>query len=201
MITTDRLHALAMDDVSLITNGIAVPLDAQVGPAGVDTLLRRSHFLGQVCFESGFFGRLTENLYYTSPERIAAVWPKLKPRAESLTRNPQALGNAAYAHVNGNGDEASGDGWLFRGRGLIQLTGRANYAKFATSAMPLTTSPQLAEVATNAVAIALAYWNAAHCNEAADRDSVADVTSKINPAKVGLAERTLLTNRAKTIFI
>lgn len=76
-----------------------------------------------------------ENLSYTA-KRIGEVWPRLKPRAAELARNPEKLANAAYAGRIGNGNEASGDGWRFRGRGMVQLTGRANYRKFGIEAAP-----------------------------------------------------------------
>ena len=95
---------------------------------GVVGVLRVSHFLGQTCHESQGFTRLEENLNYLSADRIAKVWPRLAARAASLVGDKKALASAAYAAKNGNGDEASGDGWRYRGRGLIQLTGRANYA-------------------------------------------------------------------------
>lgn len=202
MFSHDRLHALALTDVPTISALLAAPFE-ELLPHSVDTVNRRAHFLAQVCFESGYFGRLVENLYYTHASRIAAVWPRLSPRADSLVRNPEALGNAAYANHLGNGNEASGDGYKYRGRGLIQLTGRSNYAHHGSLAnIDILNHPDLAADPHNAVVLALAYWNANHCNDDADRDDVAAVTKKINgPAMLGLAERRTLTNRAKGIFV
>jgi putative chitinase len=76
-----------------------------------------------------------ENMSY-SAARIAQVWPRLAGRAAELAGQPTKLANAAYANRNGNGDEASGDGWTFRGAGLVQLTGRENYRKFGVENIP-----------------------------------------------------------------
>lgn len=201
MIDAARLHQLALEDKIAITTAIAGPLETHVAASTINNLLRRVHFLAQICYESEFFTRLEEDLFYSNPARIAAVWPKLASRAESLIRNPQALANAAYAGEMGNGDEASGDGYLFRGRGLIQITGRWSYSHYSAKIdADLVSNPELAASPDIAVRLAIAYWEGVGCDEAADRDSISDVTVKINPAREGLSERTFLTNRGKTIF-
>ena len=103
-----------------------------------------AHFLGQVAHETQNFKRYEENLYYTTPERIVEVFkydfdenknrvidPLELAHAKFLTRNPEALANFVYQNQNGNGDESTGDGYRFRGRGAIQLTGRDNYQQFS----------------------------------------------------------------------
>lgn len=85
--------------------------------------------------ESGLDYARQENMNY-SAARIAQVWPRLAPRAQELAGQPKRLANAAYANRNGNGNEASGDGWRFRGQGFVQLTGRANYRTFGIEATP-----------------------------------------------------------------
>jgi putative chitinase len=95
----------------------------------INTPERIAAFLGQIGVESAELTRIEENLNY-APGRISAVWPKRFPdaiKAKPYSRNPEKLANAVYANRLGNGDEASRDGYLFRGRGLIQVTGRANY--------------------------------------------------------------------------
>lgn len=198
LINYDRLHALALTDNYALAQYLASAFATHIPSSTLDVArpLRLQHFMAQVCFESGFFQRVMENLNY-SPERIGVVWERLEPRAASLAHNPEALANAAYAGVNGNGDEASGDGWKYRGRGIIQITGKANYAKYSAITGP---DPNTAAHPDEAVRVAIAFWEARNCNEAADRDSVRDVTARINPALEGLTERTFLTNRAKTIF-
>lgn len=95
---------------------------------------RGAHLLGQSSHESGGFLISEENLYYSTPERIQAVWPSRFPTVASATpyaKNPQGLANNVYADRMGNGPESSGDGWKNRGRGFIQLTGATNIKQFA----------------------------------------------------------------------
>jgi putative chitinase len=123
-------------------------------------------------------------------------------RAPDLVGKPQALANAAYAGHLGNGDEASGDGWRFRGRGIFQLTGRANYAAAgAALRADLVANPDLLIQPRYAVDSALWFWKIRGCSDDAMRDDVEAVTRKINGSGMaGLEERRLLTERAKAIF-
>ncbi|UUS13328.1 glycoside hydrolase family 19 protein [Stenotrophomonas sp. CD2] len=125
----------------------AQPLSEACTAFGISTPKRAAAFLAQVGHESGSLTRIIENLNYgaqgmadTWPSRYA-VDPKAKPRkpndlARALERKPVAIGNNAYANRLGNGSEASGDGYRFRGRGPIQNTGRANYAAIRTRCVP-----------------------------------------------------------------
>ena len=105
------------------------PLNMAMRANGIDTIEKKAAFLAQLSVESGDLRDTEENLDY-SAERLHKVWPRRFPTIASATpyaHNPEALGNRVYANRLGNGDEASGDGYLFRGRGLIQTTGRSNY--------------------------------------------------------------------------
>lgn len=96
------------------------------------TGLPLAHFLAQCAHESGNFQFVRENLNY-SPEALLKVFPKYfkdQPTADKYGRKPEAIANRVYANRIGNGDEASGDGYRYRGRGYIQLTGKANYQAF-----------------------------------------------------------------------
>jgi len=100
----------------------------------INTPERIAAFISQCAHESGNFARLNENLNY-SAEALQKVWPRHFPNkeiAEQYARQPEKIANRAYANRMGNGDESSGDGWKYRGRGLIQLTGFTNYSAFAT---------------------------------------------------------------------
>ncbi|HUG23535.1 LysM peptidoglycan-binding domain-containing protein [Piscinibacter sp.] len=105
------------------------PLNAAMAAHGIHTPQQQAAFLGQIGVESGQLRTVSENLNY-SAQRLTQVWPKRFPTLESAqpyAHNPQALANHVYANRNGNGNEASGDGWKYRGGGLMQTTGRANY--------------------------------------------------------------------------
>src|SRR5512135_482328 len=107
-------------------------LQALLPQHGIDTPLRVAHFLAQVLHESGLLRIVEENLNY-SAEGLRRVFPKYftAAQAQGYARQPQAIANRVYGSRLGNGDEASGDGYRYRGRGLIQLTGKANYRAFA----------------------------------------------------------------------
>ena len=114
---------------------------------------------------------------------------------------PKRLANRVYADRMGNGDEASGDGWLFRGRGLIQLTGRTSYERFA-STIGMTVDQAAAYAATKegAVASAVWFWTANGLNAPAESWSIDLLTQKINGGTVGAAERLRLCEAALNAF-
>lgn len=202
MFTAQRLRALAPNAVTEIVDRCAPALDAQAAlEFGVSTPLRAAHLAAQLAYESAGFTKLVENLIY-SADRIAAVWPRLAARAGSLAGKPEALANAAYADHLGNGNEASGDGFRFRGRGLLMLTGRDNYRTIGVAlGLTLISNPAAAADAATATRIALYFWASRGCNEAADRDDVSAVTRLINgPALEGINAREALTKTAKGIF-
>ena len=201
-ITEARMLALVPNARHDLAGPLASALDENLDAFAVTSPLRRAHLMGQLAVESAGFSRLEENLNYTTAERIAAVWPRLVRRAASLVRNPQALANSVYALKNGNGDEKSGDGWRYRGRGLIQLTGAANYrAAQGALGIDLMATPDEACAPANAARIALWFWRSHGCNDMADRDDVSAVTRAINgPAMEQANIRRALTEKAKGIF-
>ena len=154
--------------------------------------LRLHHFLAQVGHESAGLSRLEENLSYTAA-RIRAVWPSrfAEPgAAEALAGNPAALADAVYGGRMGNGDAASGDGWRFRGRGYIQLTGRAAYRTAGRRAgLDLEAAPGLAAFPEHALAVACAFWSWRCLNGPCDRDDLMALTRAINGGSHGLADR------------
>lgn len=199
--TSARLVELCPQENSPTLVRIALGIDAYAAEFGVDTILRRAHFIAQIAHESGGFKRMVENLNY-SAMRIGEVWPRLAPRAHELAHRPEALANAAYANRLGNGDEASGDGWRYRGRGLVQLTGRENYRTMGMAlGLELSANPNQAAEPEIAVRIALTFWRSRNCNDPADMDDVDAVTRLINGGTHGLAERRALTEKAKRIFV
>lgn len=202
-VTADRLAVLAPRIAAEMAQSIAAAFAAAAPAFGVSGILRVGHFMGQTCHESAGFTRLEENLNYLSADRIAKVWPRLTARASALVGNKQALANAAYASRNGNGDEGSGDGWRYRGRGLIQITGRANYAAAGKLiGLDLVGNPDQLLEPDPAVRAAMAFWKSTGCNAAADMDDCEGVTRIINgPRMEGLEARRALTEKAKRIFV
>lgn len=170
------------------------PLRAAMALYDISTPQRVAAFLAQCMVESGNFSRLEENLFYTTPERIRAVFPsrvRTLADAATLTRNPRALANRVYANRNGNRDEASGDGWRYRGRGLFQLTGYANYLRASQAlARDYVGVPEWVAEPTDASLTAAWYWNSTGCNQLIDNGRFDATTRAINgPGMLHARER------------
>lgn len=150
----------------------AEPLAAACARFEINTPRRVAGLIGQCMVESARFTATEENLRYRA-EPLLRVFPsrvRTMAEAQALVANgPQAIANRVYASKNGNGDEASGDGWRFRGRGLIQLTGRANYAAAAeATGQAYLEQPDLVALPPDACLTAAWYWAKAGCNQFAD---------------------------------
>lgn len=178
-------------------------LAASMAKFGIDTIERQAAFLGQVGIESQLLTRTSENLNYKTPARLDAMFSAVKGEADAaalIRKGPQAIANRVYANRNGNGDEASGDGWTYRGLGLIQLTGKANQAAFgAAVGKPLEQVPTY--LVTPQGASESACWFFARyrtCNTLADFWDIDSITRAINGnAMAAAAERLALSNKAK----
>lgn len=162
----------------------ADPLQAAAARFGIESKARVAAFLAQLYVESQGFTKTEENLYYTTPERIRAMWPTRVPTlldASKLCRNPQALANVVYANRLGNGDVSTGEGWRYRGRGLIQLTGRTNYhvAGDALGA-DYVRDPDAVAAPAGACLTAAWFWASIHGNELADASLIDSITKGIN---------------------
>ena len=168
----------------------------------INTPLRVAAYLSQVLVESAYLTAKTENLNY-SADGLLKTWPKRfdKAKAEAYARKPEMIANYVYANRMGNGNEASGDGWRYRGRGLIQLTGKDNYAAF--SKYDLCTEPVLknpdkvAEFPVNQIA-AMWYWEKRNINAPADTGNIDEVTKRVNGGSNGLATRKTIYRRLCT---
>lgn len=158
--------------------------------------VRAAHFFAQTAHESGNFKVFTENLNY-SAEGLVKIFPKYFPTIEAATpyaRNPEKIANKVYSSRMGNGNEASGDGWKFRGRGVIQLTGRDNYAAFAKAY----NRPDIL-MSPDVVADELAFESAMFfydknklwdiCDRGINDDTVLALTKRINGGTIGLEDR------------
>lgn len=195
----DMLRALqAVGVAPQVALAWAEPCAAAAALHDITTPRRLAAWLAQCSHESASFTRLEEGLVYTSAQRIAAMWPRLAPIAAELVCEPQALANAAYGDRLGNGSRASGDGWRYRGRGLLQLTGRRNYAAAgAALGLPLEQQPELAAQPAGAAMTAAWYWLAVGCSRMADRGDIDGITRAINgPGMAGREERQALYGRA-----
>ena len=161
----------------------------------INTPLRLAHFLAQCGHESGGFRVVNENLNY-SAKGLQGIFKKYFPTpalAERYQRKPEKIANRVYASRMGNGDEASGEGFKFRGRGYIQLTGKVNYTAFGKAAgVDTLTNPDL--VATKYPLLSAAwYWNSRKLNAVADQGATDAVVTKatklVNGGTIGLADR------------
>jgi predicted chitinase len=168
-----------------------------------DSRLRLAHFFAQILHESGCLRFDMENLNY-SADALLKVFGKYfttREEADAYARQPEKIANRVYANRMGNRGEASGDGWRFRGRGLIQLTGRSNYKAFADWVPDprIMDDPDL--VSTEyAVHSAVFFWDKNGLNKLADRDDVVGVTKRINGGANGLAHRKELLNKASGLL-
>ena len=177
-------------------------LEATFTEFEINTKLRKAAFLSQVGVESALFSRTVENLNY-SVEGLLKTWPSHfnKYNVSNYARQPEKIANHAYAERGGNGDEASGDGWAFTGRGLIQITGRTNYTALSRainkSLDDLKTYLITPEGATRSAGW---YWHANGINRFADADNIKDVTYHVNGGYNGLNTRTLYYNSAKLVL-
>ena len=168
-----------------------------------DSRIRLAHFFAQVLHESGCMRFDMENLNYSS-DALARVFRKhftTREEADAYARQPEKIANRVYANRMGNRSEASGDGWKYRGRGLIQLTGRSNYQAFAewVGDQRVVDEPDL--VSTEyAVHSAVFFWDRNSLNRFADKDDVVGLTKKINGGVNGLAHRRELLNKANGLL-
>jgi putative chitinase len=161
---------------------------------GITNVLRLAHFLAQCGHESGGFKAVKENLNY-SADGLKKIFPKYFPNnlSESYARQPEKIANRVYSSRMGNGDEASGEGYKFCGRGYIQLTGKDNYSKFDKMVDDnILENPDL--VATKyPLASAAFFFNSnglwSICDKGADVATVTAVTKRVNGGTIGLDDR------------
>lgn len=163
---------------------------------------RVAHFLAQILHETQGLALVIENLSY-SAERLVVVWPKRFPTvaaAKPYARNPVALGNKVYGGRMGNVDPD--DGWKFRGRGLLQTTGRWNYAYVSdVLGVDFVADPDLTCSPDYSLPVACALWQHLGANAAADTGDIVLVTKRINGGLHGLRSRTEWLTRAQAVSV
>lgn len=170
----------------------------------VNSEIRIAMFLAQTTHESLDYTRLYENLNYRATSLIT-TWPKYfnYDNANEYEHNPEKIANHAYANRMGNGDEASGEGWKYRGRGIIQITGKSNYAAFSQETFGDNTildTPDYLETFEGAVRSACWFWKRNHLNDLTDKNDVKGVTKRINGGLIGLDDRIARFNRILPIL-
>lgn len=171
----------------------------------VTTVQRVAAFIAQCAHESANFTILSENLNY-SAEALVKLFPtRFRGDAANYHRQPEKIANRIYANRMGNGPESSGDGWKYRGRGPIQLTGKANYQKFASDFFedPETVMDDPALVTDDiptSLYSALWFWNKNNLNKFADAGDIKGMTKVINGGYNGLNERISYYNKALSIL-
>lgn len=178
------------------------PLNAALEHFQINNPARIAMFMAQVGHESGGLVHVEENLNYRA-DRLPVVFPRyfrdVDPNA--YAKNPEKIANRVYANRMGNGPESSGDGYRYRGRGLIQLTGHDNYAHFAHD-MGISVEDAVHYLSTpEGAAMSAAWFWATHgLNEIADRHDVVMATKRINGGTIGLADRQAHYQEALHIF-
>lgn len=158
---------------------------------GITTPLRLAHFLAQILHETGGLTITEESLNYATAARIAAVWPTrfTVATAAPFIHNARALAIKVYGDRLGN-RPGTDDGWTYRGRGLMQTTGREGYARMGRlCGVDFEARPELVVSAEHALKPALAEWTAGNLNAAADRDDLHAITRRINGGTIGLDSR------------
>ena len=193
MVTLDLLTHMCPQTKSSILEGYLEPLntvaeyyDMNINPA------RLAGFLAQTAHESGGYNFIKENLNY-SAKGLRGTFGKYFPNdeiANQYAKKPERIANRVYANRMSNGPEESGDGYRFCGRGLIQLTGRANYTKFANDlGMSIEDTVAYLETPNGAVASAGWFWDNNKLNQYCDSGDFVTLTKRINGGTIGLEDR------------
>jgi len=193
MVTLDLLTHICPQTKSSILEGYVEPLNtvAQYYEMDVNPA-RLAAFIAQCAHESGGFTAIKENLNY-SAKGLMGTFKKYFPNediANQYQRQPERIANRVYANRMSNGDESSGDGYRFCGRGLIQLTGRDNYTKFANDlGMSVEDTVAYLETSNGATASAGWFWDNNKLNQYCDNGDFVTLTKRINGGTIGIEDR------------
>ena len=177
----------------------ADPLSETFARFGINSPVQQAAFIGQCGHECGQFRILEENLNYRAAT-LMRLWPKRFPTLEianAYAGNPKKIANMVYANRMGNRDEASGDGYRFRGRGCIQLTGSTNYFNAGKAlGVDFWADPDLVATPKYAALTAGWFWSTHKCNEASEAQDWTRLTKIINGGTIGLQDRINHINQA-----
>jgi putative chitinase len=180
-------------------------LDEILPQYDIDTPERVAAFMAQCGHESGGFTVMQENLNY-SAKGLRGTFGKYFANddiAKQYERKPEKIANRVYSNRMGNGDEASGDGWTYRGRGIVQITGKNNYTKCSLAMFEdntLLESPDLLLEVEYAIHSACWFWTASKLNDLADSADMKTMTKRINGGYIGLEDRIAHYNHAIEIL-
>lgn len=200
---------LTLEDLAAIMPNAGTNAIRFVGPLNVTMQLfdileprRVAAFLAQIAHESSELTQVTENLNY-SVQGLRAVFKRhfALQELEKFAHHPIDIANRVYAFRNGNGSEATGDGWRYRGRGLLQVTGRANYAHCGEAlGLDLIEYPDLLIEPAYAARAAGWFWSSRNINACADKEDIVGVTRIVNGGVNGLDHRKAWYARAKEVL-
>ncbi len=191
IITVDMIKSFCPNSKTL--PAIVAALNTRLPEFGIVTKNQVAMFIAQTIHESGGYSRFDENLNY-SAAGLMATWPsrfKTLAEANKYARQPIKIANKVYSGRLGNGDEASNEGWLYRGRGAIQTTGKTNY-KLLDKAVPslkVLTNPDILTTPDGAIVSACMYWKSNGLNRFADKSDITGCTKAIQGGSLGLSER------------
>lgn len=197
MVTAEQLTKLH------INPALAEPLNETFAKFNINSVRQQAAFLGQCGHECGNFKVFEENLNYRA-ETLMKLWPKRFPTlefAKQYEKNPKKIANSVYASRMGNRDEASGDGYRFRGRGAIQLTGHSGYFHAGQACgVDFVMNPDLVATPKYALMTAGWFWSTHGCNPLAENADWVGLTKKINGGTIGLDDRVKHTQEAIAVL-
>jgi putative chitinase len=212
-ITSTQLAKFAPRLDSATVAALTESVNAAAAKYGIDQSPRRlRYFMTQSYYETEGYTKWSENLVYTTPQRLCVVWDTrftMDPNNKALAyaplyvNNAQKLSNCVYANRFGNGNEASGDGWTYRGRGGFHLTFKSNYAAYSQEIYGddrVVLNPDLVAQPADAMMSAGSFWNSNHLGSLADSDSFTLMTDKINGSTDTVPLRLPVLNAANSAF-
>ncbi len=195
-ITKEQLQKV----ISKASDELVNSINSTAEKCQIDTKERLTAFIAQMAHESGEFVFTTENLNYSAEALVSVFGKYFTPAsAGAFARKPEAIANRVYANRMGNGNEASGEGFKFRGRGYIQLTGKSNYQAFSDFAgVDFVANPELVATAPYNVLSAGWFWKTNTLNDLADKGDFIGITKRINGGTNGLAHRQAYFDKLKS---
>lgn len=206
MISKDQLSRIMPGAKGVNLEKFCLPLNDSMVKHGIDNPKRIAAFLAQLAHESNSFSATVENLNYSAQGLLKIFGKYFNPTTANLfAHKPEQIANKVYANRLGNGPELSGDGYRFRGRGLIQITGKTNY-QAASKGLGLPAGndfvahPELLEGPVYACESAAWFWNSRGLSLLADADNFRQITIKINGGLNGWDDRLAFWNAAKLVL-